>query len=100
MTAEQAYINGFVKRASEYGFSYNDAAELLKRADAVEFLRDPLKGPIRNTINHIGQKAMTGVYKTLGLGNPYTNKTPGLRATQPGLRDATPATNPTNLAIR
>lgn len=30
MTTEQAYINGFVKRASEYGFSAQEAIELLK----------------------------------------------------------------------
>lgn len=31
-TQEQAYINGFVKRASEYGFSYNEAISLLKQS--------------------------------------------------------------------
>ena len=32
MTTEQAYIEGFVKRASEYGFNENEAVELLKSA--------------------------------------------------------------------
>ena len=31
-TQEQAYIEGFVKRASEYGFSYNEAINLLKQS--------------------------------------------------------------------
>jgi hypothetical protein len=31
-TQEQAYIEGFVKRASEYGFNYNEAINLLKQA--------------------------------------------------------------------
>jgi hypothetical protein len=34
-TQQQAYINGFVKRASEYGLNQNEAIELLKQsADA------------------------------------------------------------------
>lgn len=32
-TQEQAYIEGFVKRASQYGFNYNEAISLLKQAD-------------------------------------------------------------------
>jgi hypothetical protein len=32
MSTEQAYINGFLKRASEHGFSQNEAVELYKRA--------------------------------------------------------------------
>ena len=32
MNAEQAYIEGFIKRSSEYGFSYNEAVALLKQA--------------------------------------------------------------------
>ena len=32
MTTEQAYIEGFVKRASEYGFSETEAEVLLKKA--------------------------------------------------------------------
>jgi hypothetical protein len=30
---QQAYIYGFVKRAAEYGFSENEAIELLKQAE-------------------------------------------------------------------
>jgi hypothetical protein len=32
MNTQQAYIEGFVKRASQYGFSYNEAISLLKQA--------------------------------------------------------------------
>lgn len=32
MNTQQAYINGFVKRAEEHGFSHNEAVELLKSA--------------------------------------------------------------------
>ena len=31
-TQEQAYINGFVKRANQYGFSNSEAIELYKQA--------------------------------------------------------------------
>jgi len=36
-TQEQAYIEGFVKRASEYGFNQNEAVELLKYAQPAPF---------------------------------------------------------------
>jgi hypothetical protein len=32
MNTQQAYINGFFKRAAEYGFSEQEATELLKSA--------------------------------------------------------------------
>jgi hypothetical protein len=32
MTTQQAYINGFIKRASEYGYSESQAIEILKQA--------------------------------------------------------------------
>ena len=38
MTTQQAYINGFVKRASEYGFSEAEAVSLLKKAVSREEL--------------------------------------------------------------
>ncbi len=37
MTSEQAYINGFVKRAAEYGFNEDEALQLYKKA----FLGEP-----------------------------------------------------------
>jgi len=33
MNTQQAYINGFVKRASEYGYSQKEVADILKQAD-------------------------------------------------------------------
>jgi len=33
MTNEQAYINGFVKRAAEYGYSETQALDILKQAE-------------------------------------------------------------------
>ena len=44
MTREQAYIEGFVKRAGEYGFNEDEAVALLKQAE-------------RNVYNLEGQKA-------------------------------------------
>jgi hypothetical protein len=77
-TQEQAYIEGFVKRASEYGFSYNEAIELLKSATAAdapalqnytptfeEGIRN-VQGNLRNAISHprqinpINMPMMTG----------------------------------------
>ncbi len=33
MTPEEAYIEGFVKRATEYGFSFDEAVAILKNAE-------------------------------------------------------------------
>jgi hypothetical protein len=35
-TQQQAYIEGFVKRAAEYGLSQNEAIELLKSSGVVD----------------------------------------------------------------
>jgi len=77
-TQEQAYINGFVKRASEYGFGYNEAVELLKSATAADApaLQNytptfeegihNVQGNLRNAISHprqinpINMPMMTG----------------------------------------
>jgi hypothetical protein len=43
-TQQQAYINGFVKKASEYGFNENEAIDILKQAtvaDAPAYSQDP-----------------------------------------------------------
>jgi hypothetical protein len=37
-TQEEAYIEGFVKRAHEYGFSSREAIQLLKQADESDYL--------------------------------------------------------------
>ena len=42
MTSEQAYIEGFVKRASEYGLDTNQVIELLKRSSFEEEYRQKL----------------------------------------------------------
>jgi hypothetical protein len=60
MTTQQAYINGFVKRASEYGYSPTAAIALLKSA-----------------------QPGLGVIDT-GLGNPAAKQT---TAPKPGLVD-------------
>ena len=38
MTTEQAYVEGFVKRASEYSFNENEAVNILKEAGALTTL--------------------------------------------------------------
>ena len=41
MTTKQAYIEGFVKRASEYGFSEHEALNLLKSASPETIAMSP-----------------------------------------------------------
>jgi len=42
MNTEQAYINGFVKRASQYGFNQDEALYILKRANT-QGIKNPIK---------------------------------------------------------
>jgi hypothetical protein len=49
-TQQQAYINGFVKRASEYGLNHNEAIELLKEADSSWLGRYLAAGEVPNSI--------------------------------------------------
>ena len=53
-TQKQAYIEGFVKRAAEYGFSENEAVKLLKQsgiADAPAYQTNPtLSEGLNNTV--------------------------------------------------
>ena len=47
MSTEQAYINGFVKRAAEYGYSEDEAVNILKRANTQNMppKQDPMVVP-------------------------------------------------------
>jgi len=52
MNTQQAYINGFVKRASEYGLNQHQAVELLKQAESIkdELIRGVAKGVTRKVV--------------------------------------------------
>jgi hypothetical protein len=61
-TQEQAFINGFVKRANEYGFSNNEALALLKTSETGyipyrEAHKQTLDSAV-NTTKDIGQKGL------------------------------------------
>jgi len=88
MTTEQAYIEGFVKRASEYGFSRNEAIELLKSAG-------PVAAP---HVNDLGAALAT---KGSGGGPTYSGgiETMPLKTRQALRLPAAPATmNPQQMA--
>jgi hypothetical protein len=71
-TQEQAYINGFVKRASEYGLNQNEAIELLKQA----------YGPMGGSFGaYGGMGVQPGVSQNLNLNDPTLNR-PGTAPTQ------------------
>ena len=60
MNTEQAYIEGFVKKASEYGFDENQAMDLLKTAGNGRLARNIIAGIFktpRKTIGAIGGAA-------------------------------------------
>ena len=48
MNTEQAYIEGFVKRASEYGYSESEAVEMLKVAARGEHALKYLTGKLKD----------------------------------------------------
>ena len=66
-TQQQAYIEGFVKRASEYGLNQGEAIELLKQADILRSLKGIGAGlkdeagetmaSMKNRAGHITQNA-------------------------------------------
>ena len=45
MTSEQAYVDGFVKRAAEYGFDETEAMNILKQAMAEMPMAGKAKAP-------------------------------------------------------
>jgi hypothetical protein len=51
MNTQRAYINGFVKRASEYGYTNEHAIELLKQAvgemPMAGKVKPPVKAPVK-----------------------------------------------------
>ena len=87
MNVEQAYIEGFVKRASQYGFNYNEAIELLKQSALVGDQH-------KLDVNHNGKleasdlRALRNRKKTVKTAGPVPE-----RDTQPGGMTAAQAGN-------
>jgi hypothetical protein len=69
-TVEQAYINGFVKRASEYGYNEQQAFELLKNAGYKVKSRPAAPAPkgLKHPVN-LGKGK--GSVNELGLHTPH-----------------------------
>jgi hypothetical protein len=63
MNTEQAYINGFVKRASECGYSEQEAVEIYKEADIRQFGRNLFAGLIKKP-----RRTMGAIYGVGGAG--------------------------------
>jgi hypothetical protein len=53
MTTEQAYVDGFVKRAAEYGFNESEAMNILKQAAAEMPMAGKAKAPAPKIPNSI-----------------------------------------------
>lgn len=49
MNTQQAFVNGFIKRASQYGYSEQEAIELLKNSGVVD----------NDSVTQPGQKSFT-----------------------------------------
>lgn len=92
MNTEQAFVEGFVKRASEYGYNENEAEEMLKQASRDQFIRNiiagVLKKPVRTmsagyglagaTVGGAAGGAIGGVHNLINPGtevDPETGKT-------------------------
>ena len=69
-TQQQAYIEGFVKRASEYGFSQAEAVTVLKRAGFFEDMADNMESDIFNqTANELSAKGLPHHMAVYGMNN-------------------------------
>jgi hypothetical protein len=73
-TQEQAYINGFVKRASEYGFSDEQAMELCKQAISAEKLESAKMSPILSALFNTPGDLYSGIkdYQNQEINPTYT----------------------------
>ena len=65
MNTQQAYITGFVKRANEYGYSDNQAIELLKQSGLMDTMAAKLKDFVtpRTTIESFSSVQPDSTYK-------------------------------------
>jgi len=86
-TQQQAYIEGFVKRASQYGFNYNEAIELLKQA-ALTADQHKLDVNHNGKIEASDLKALRNRKKTVKTAGPVPEMD-----TQPGGMTASRAAN-------
>jgi len=95
MTKEQAYINGFVKKASEYGYSEDEALYILKQAG-------PTTGVVQPAAISLPSKTQLAPYngvKTFGeMWNEWKTGQPTLAPKQP-VSKGPPQTNP-NLVVK
>ena len=89
MSAQRAYIEGFVKRASEYGFSKNEAVKILKQANALNIApkQDPMiiaptpgapshLPPVKPTYDYPQQPSVTPEVNNQLTSLPLSNMTP------------------------
>ena len=75
MDTQQAYINGFVKRAAEYGYSEQEAVSILKKANLMDSIKD-IPNRLGGYVNNLKDQATSGIYNaqvgglTEGMGLP------------------------------
>lgn len=85
---EQAYINGFVKRASEYGFSAQEAIELLKSASPETVAMSPGAQPYTkagtNPARYVAPAQPDGVPEVSLEALDSRNRAPVAPAVSPG----------------
>jgi hypothetical protein len=68
MNTQQAYINGFVKRASEYGYNEAEAIELYKRAFSFADLGQRLGAKADSGVQAVGNTFNRGKDMVMGAG--------------------------------
>jgi len=72
MNNEQAYINGFVKRANQYGLTSEEAFELFKRATAADAPM-PAKIHSKPVLNSPTTPMVNPPVRQLGMSNNALN---------------------------
>ena len=69
MNTQQAYINGFVKRASEYGYSREQALGILKTSGIGDYLNRAI-APLKDSLQSAGYNASVDALQE-GAGLPH-----------------------------
>jgi hypothetical protein len=77
-TQQQAYIEGFVKRASEYGLTQNEAFELLKSSGFMDTVKEKANNAMNTVYNKLSganttAARLTGDPLQKNIDNPQFN---------------------------
>ena len=84
MTTQQAYIEGFVKRANEYGFNQQEAISLLKESGFLDDIQKSVGDSVRQAQDSLESSLWNGTVGDLtSTGIPFHKAVYGLQNVSP-----------------